>query len=118
MSLRPMDYFTKWYEAYAIPDQEAETVADTLSAMCKCLGIKKTHATPERFNRTLAQQLAILTSEHKQEWNYHLPLILRAYRSAVQDSLHPVHVCPACTVFPLHTVQKKNWQQDSIIFFH
>lgn len=23
-----MDYFTKWLEAYAIPDQEAETVAD------------------------------------------------------------------------------------------
>lgn len=41
-----MDYFTKWYEAYAIPDQEAETVTDTLSAMCKCLGIKKTHTTP------------------------------------------------------------------------
>ena len=25
-----MDYFTKWPEAYAIPDQEAETVADAL----------------------------------------------------------------------------------------
>ncbi|CAI5690254.1 unnamed protein product [Oreochromis niloticus] len=117
-----MDYFTKWPEAYAIPDQEAETVADVLvegmfsrfgtaetlhsdqgrnfeskvfAAMCERLGIKKTRTTPlhpqsdglvERFNRTLAQQLAILTSEHQQDWDYHLPLILMAYRSAVQDS--------------------------------
>ncbi|CAI5669096.1 unnamed protein product [Oreochromis niloticus] len=117
-----MDYFTKWPEAYAIPDQEAETVADVLvegmfsrfgtaetlhsdqgrnfeskvfAAMCKRLGIKKTRTTPlhpqsnglvERFNRTLAQQLAMLTSEHQQDWDYHLPLILMAYRSAVQDS--------------------------------
>ncbi|CAI5682530.1 unnamed protein product [Oreochromis niloticus] len=117
-----MDYFTKWPEAYAIPDQEAETVADVLvegmfsrfgtsetlhsdqgrnfeskvfAAICERLGIKKTHTTPlhpqsdglvERFNRTLAQQLAILTSEHQQNWDYHLPLILMPYRSAVQDS--------------------------------
>lgn len=25
-----MDYFTKWLEAYALHNQEAETVADTL----------------------------------------------------------------------------------------
>ncbi|XP_030595635.1 uncharacterized protein K02A2.6-like, partial [Archocentrus centrarchus] len=117
-----MDYFTKWPEAYAIPDQEAETVADTLvegmlsrfgtagvlhsdqgrnfesrvfAAMCERLGIQKTRTTPlhpqsdglvERFNRTLAQQLAIITSEHQRDWDTHLPLILMAYRSAVQDS--------------------------------
>ncbi|XP_063333353.1 uncharacterized protein LOC134629763 [Pelmatolapia mariae] len=117
-----MDYFTKWPEAYAIPDQEAETVADALvegmfshfgtaetlhsdqgrnfeskvfAAMCERLGVKKTRTTPlhpqsdglvERFNRTLAQQLAILTSEHQQDWDYHFPLTLMAYRSAVQDS--------------------------------
>ncbi|CAI5661042.1 unnamed protein product [Oreochromis niloticus] len=116
-----MDYFTKWPEAYAIPDQEAETVAEALvegmfshfgtaetlhsdqgrnfeskvfAAMCECLGIKKTRTTPlhpqsdglvERFNRTLAQQLAIV-KEHQRDWDYHLPLILMAYRSAVQDS--------------------------------
>ncbi|CAI5696292.1 unnamed protein product [Oreochromis niloticus] len=132
-----MDYFTKWPEAYAIPDQEAETVADALvegmfsrfgtaetfhsdqgrnfeskvfAAMCERLGIKKTRTTPlhpqsdglvERFNRTLAQQLAILTSEHQQDWDYHLPLILMAYRSAVQDStqcfIKGVYDEPACS---------------------
>ena len=25
-----MDYFTKWPEAYTLPDQEAETIADAL----------------------------------------------------------------------------------------
>ncbi|KAL7868740.1 hypothetical protein SRHO_G00101240 [Serrasalmus rhombeus] len=117
-----MDYFTKWPEAYAIPDQEAGTVADALvegmfsrfgaaevihsdqgrnfeagvfSAMCECLGIQKTRTSPlhpqsdglvERFNRTLAKQLAILTAEHQRDWDIHLPLVLLAYRSAVQDS--------------------------------
>lgn len=28
--LSAIDYFTKWLEAYAIPDQEAETIADAL----------------------------------------------------------------------------------------
>uniref|UniRef100_A0AAR2M493 Gypsy retrotransposon integrase-like protein 1 n=1 Tax=Pygocentrus nattereri TaxID=42514 RepID=A0AAR2M493_PYGNA len=117
-----MDYFTKWPEAYAIPDQEAGTVADALvegmfsrfgaaevihsdqgrnfeagvfSAMCERLGIQKTRTSPlhpqsdglvERFNRTLAKQLAILTAEHQRDWDIHLPLVLLAYRSAVQDS--------------------------------
>jgi hypothetical protein len=68
-----MDYFTKWPEAYVLPNQEAETVAKVLvvqfvshfgtpvelhsdqgrnfeslvfSEMCKLLGIKKTRTTP------------------------------------------------------------------------
>lgn len=71
--LATMDYFTKWPEAYAIPDQEAKTVADApvegmfarfgvaevihsdqgrnfksgvFSAMCDCLGMQKTRTTP------------------------------------------------------------------------
>ena len=68
-----MDYFTKWPEAYALPNQEAETVAKVLvdqfvsrfgtpaqlhsdqgrnfesqvfTEMCKLLGIEKTRTTP------------------------------------------------------------------------
>lgn len=117
-----MDYFTKCPEAYAIPDQEAETVADTLvegmfsrfgaaetihsdqgrnfesavfSALCKRLGMQKTRTIPlhpqsdgpvERFNRTLAKQLGILIAEHQRDWDMHLPFVLLAYRSAVQNS--------------------------------
>ncbi|KAJ8015797.1 hypothetical protein DPEC_G00029870 [Dallia pectoralis] len=120
--LTAMDYFTKWPESYAIPDQEAETVAEALiggivsrfgvpqsihtdqgrnfesrvfSELCRRLGVEKTRTTPlhpqsdglvERFHRTLAQQLAIVTSKHQKDWDTHLPFILMAYRSAVQAS--------------------------------
>lgn len=73
--LSVIDYFTKWPEAYALPNQEAETVADALlggilsrfglpdtlhsdlgrnfesrvfAAMCSRLGIQKTRTTPLR----------------------------------------------------------------------
>lgn len=117
-----MDYFTKWPEAYAVPDQSAITTAEHLvnemfcrfgvpeelhsdqgrnfeaqvfSEVCRRLGIKKTRTTPlhpqsdglvERFNRTLATQLAILTSRQQRDWDLHLPLVLWAYRTAVQES--------------------------------
>ena len=120
--LSAIDYFTKWLEAYAIPNQEAETIADVLvegmisrfgvmeslhsdrgtnfesrvfAAMCERLGIHKTHTTPlhpqsdglvERFHRNLGDQLAIVTSKHQRDWDKHLPLVLMACRSAVQES--------------------------------
>uniref|UniRef100_A0A672I094 Gypsy retrotransposon integrase-like protein 1 n=1 Tax=Salarias fasciatus TaxID=181472 RepID=A0A672I094_SALFA len=120
--LSVIDYFTKWPEAYAIPNQEAETVADALvegmisrfgvmaslhsdqgtnfesrvfAAVCERLGIHKTRTTPlhpqsdglvERFHRNLGDQLAIVTSRHQRDWDKHLPLVLMACRSAVQES--------------------------------
>ena len=120
--LTAMDYFTKWPEAYAIPDQEAETVCNALvegmfsrfgvpeelhsdqgrnfesrvfACMCEKLGIYKTRTTPlhpqsdglvERFHRTMKDQLAIATSQHQRDWDDHLPMVLMAYRSAVQTS--------------------------------
>ncbi|KAJ8353974.1 hypothetical protein SKAU_G00215410 [Synaphobranchus kaupii] len=120
--LTAMDYFSKWPEAYALPDQEAETIVDALvggmisrfgapdvihsdqgrnfesrvfTTMCERLNIHKTRTTPlhpqsdglvERFNRTMGQQLAIVTAKHQRDWDRHIPLVLMAYRSAVQDS--------------------------------
>ena len=68
-----VDYFTKWPEAYPIPNQEAITVAyfesEVFQEVCQLLGIKKTRTTPlhpqsdgmvERFNRTLENQLAMV----------------------------------------------------------
>ncbi|XP_039453944.1 LOW QUALITY PROTEIN: uncharacterized protein LOC120432803 [Oreochromis aureus] len=117
-----MDYFTKWPEAYAVPDQSAVTTAERLvnemfcrfgvpeelhsdqgrnfkaavfKEVCQRLGIRKTRTTPlhpqsdglvERFNHTLATQLAILTSRQQRDWDQHLPLVLMAYCSAVQES--------------------------------
>ncbi|CAI5685240.1 unnamed protein product [Oreochromis niloticus] len=117
-----MDYFTKWPEAYAVPDQSATTTAERLAEemfarfgvpaelhsdqgrnfeskvfgeICRRLGVEKTRTTPlhpqsdglvERFNRTLATQLAILTSRHQRDWDRHLPLVLWSYWTAVQES--------------------------------
>ncbi|KAJ8381341.1 hypothetical protein SKAU_G00021190 [Synaphobranchus kaupii] len=127
-----MDYFTKWPEAFAIPDQSAATTAERLveemftrfgapaelhsdqgrnfesqlmAEVCKRLGVTKTRTTPlhpqsdglvERFNRTLATQLAILASQHQRDWDRHLPLVLWAYRSAVQESSQ---LTPAALMF-------------------
>lgn len=120
--LTVMDYFTKWPEAYAIPNQLTSTIVDCLvdgmftrfgvpeelhsdqgrnfesqvfGEVCRRLGVNKTRTTPlhpqsdglvERFNRTLVTQLAMLTSTHQRDWDRHLPLVLMAYRSAVQES--------------------------------
>ena len=73
--LSAIDYFTKWPEAYALPDQEVETVVGALvegmfspfgvpetihsdqgrnleprvfATMCERLGAHKTHSTPLR----------------------------------------------------------------------
>ncbi|KAK0133539.1 Serum amyloid P-component [Merluccius polli] len=47
----------------------------------------------ERFNQTLAIQLAILTADHQWDWDDHLPLILLAYRTMVQESTGCTHSC-------------------------
>ncbi|KAM6968624.1 retrovirus-related Pol polyprotein from transposon 412 [Tautogolabrus adspersus] len=127
-----MDYFTKWPEAFAVPDQSAATTAEKLveemftrfgvpeqlhsdqgrnfesqlfGEVCRRLGVDKTRTTPlhpqsdglvERFNRTLATQLAILTSQHQRDWDRHLPLVLWSYRTAVQESSH---CTPAALMF-------------------
>ncbi|KAF7643046.1 hypothetical protein LDENG_00246090 [Lucifuga dentata] len=110
-----MDYFTKWPEVYAVPDQSAATTAEKLvqemfcqfgapeeihsdqgrnfesqvfQEVCRHMGVKKTRTTPlhpqsdglvERFNCTLATQLAILSDRRQKDWDLHLPLVLWAY---------------------------------------
>ena len=117
-----MDYFTKWPEAYALPDHEAVTVAGVLveqfftrfgvpcelhsdqgrefeSAVfqecCQLLGMRKTRTTPlrpqsdgmvEKFNWTLAQELAKYCGEGQTEWDRKLPALLMAYRSAEHEA--------------------------------
>ena len=114
-----MDYFTKWPEAYALPNHEAETVADVLVSQfftrfgvpdelhsdqgrefesrvfqesCELLGLRKTRTTPhrpqsdgmvERFNRTLANELAKYCGEGQQDLK--LPALLMVYWSAVHE---------------------------------
>ncbi|XP_050705336.1 uncharacterized protein LOC126990695 [Eriocheir sinensis] len=70
-----MGYFTKWPEAYALPNHEAETVVGVLS-----------DSMVEHFNRTLAQQLAKYCGEGQEDWDVKLPAMLMAYRSAVHEA--------------------------------
>ncbi|KAJ8369428.1 hypothetical protein SKAU_G00094560 [Synaphobranchus kaupii] len=127
-----LDYFTKWLEAFAVPDQSAATMAERLveemftrfgapaelhsdqgrnfesqllAEVCKRLGVTKTRTTPlqpqsdglfKRFNCTLATQLAFLASQHQRDCDRHLPLVLWAYRSAVQESSQ---LTPAALMF-------------------
>ncbi|KAJ7998019.1 hypothetical protein DPEC_G00218200 [Dallia pectoralis] len=70
------------------------TESRVFAEMCQRLGGEKTRTTPlhpqsdgfvERFNKTLAQQLAIVTAQHQKDWDTHLPLVLMACRSAAQQ---------------------------------
>ncbi|KAM9466383.1 cytosolic phospholipase A2 delta-like [Clarias gariepinus] len=69
--------------------------AEVFAAVCERLGVQKTCTTPlhpqsdglvERFNRTLTTQLAVLASDQQKDWDEHLPLVLWAYLTAVQES--------------------------------
>ena len=116
------DYFTKWTESYALPDQTAATVADAIvtqfvcrfgvpqqlhsdqgrdfeskliAQLCERLQIEKTRTTPyrpqsdglvERFNRTVQNMLAVFVDEHRDDWDDHLPYVMMAYRSTMQES--------------------------------
>lgn len=40
----------------------------------------------ERYNRTLENQLATFVEDHQRDWELHLPLLVRSYRSAVHET--------------------------------
>ena len=116
------DYFTRWVEAYAIPDMTAQVVADKFVSefitrygipdqihtdqgrdfmsnlfkeMAKLLDVYQTRTTPyhpmsdglvERLNRTIQQMLKSFISENASDWEDHLPYVLMAYRSSIQES--------------------------------
>ena len=76
-------------------DQGRNFESQVFAIMCERLGAYKTCATPllpqsdrlvETFHCTLRQQLAILIAQHQREWDDHLPVVLMACRSAVQET--------------------------------
>ena len=116
------DYYTKWTEAYALPNHTAQTVADKIvteffsrfglpfqlhsdqgpefmsalfKELSKLLEIEKTFTACyrpqsdgfiERFNRTVQQMLSMFVSEHRNDWDDHLPYVMMAYRATIQES--------------------------------
>ncbi|KAL5502410.1 hypothetical protein EMCRGX_G009180 [Ephydatia muelleri] len=72
--------------------------------MCTLLGVSKTRISPydpksdgliERFNRTLLSLLSMATRQDEQNWDLHLPLVMLAYRTNVQEST-------GCTPLNMH----------------
>jgi len=66
-----------------------------MSEICKLLGIIKTRRTPyrpqwnglvERFNHALLTMLSIIAKDRKQDWDLHLPLVMMAYQTSIQES--------------------------------
>lgn len=117
-----MDYFTKWAEAFPLPNQEAETIAEVfvtqfacrygvpkqlhtdrgknfdsllLRSICKLLDIDKTLTSAyrpqsdglvERMNRTIIDMISKYVQYDQRDWDVHLPFVLMAYRSSIQES--------------------------------
>ncbi|XP_042221880.1 uncharacterized protein LOC121866326 [Homarus americanus] len=110
-----MEYFTKWPEAYVIPNQEATTVARVLvdqffyrfdvpqelhsdqgrnfesAVFSECGKLLTTPLRPqsdgmvEKFNWTVGQELAKYCVEGQIEWNQKPPALLMAYWSAAHE---------------------------------
>ena len=109
------DYFSKWMEAFAIPNQEAVTVAEKLveevfcrfsipeqlhsdqgrqfkgklmQEVCKLLTAyhPQSDGLVERLNRTLLSMLAATVHEHPGDWDKKLRLVCMAYNTSVHQS--------------------------------
>ncbi len=108
------DYFTKWPEAIAlksvdsnnvqnwltneiiprygaiselITDQGVQFISQSFQNYCKSVGIKhKTDCRVEKFNRTSLNMIRNYVSESQDNWSTHIPVILYAYRTAVNDT--------------------------------
>ena len=76
-------------------DQGRNFESETISEICKLLGVVKTRTTPyhpqsdglvERFNRTLLDMLSTAAGEHPFDWECHLRRLCLAYNTSVHPT--------------------------------
>ena len=106
-------HFTKWTEAYALPDQTAQSVADALVSnifcrfgvphilhsdqgrdfesrlfqeMCFMLGIEKTRTSSYHPQGNPQVMLKAYVGENRDNWEDLLPFVMMAYRATAQES--------------------------------
>ena len=81
-------------------DQGRNFESALLKAVCTLLGVSKTRTSPyhpqsggliERFNHTLLSLLSMATRQDEQNWDLHLPLVMQAYCTSLQESTCRVH---------------------------
>ncbi|CAG2220254.1 unnamed protein product [Mytilus edulis] len=96
------DHFTRWMEAFPLPHQQAEKVAEKLVhefisrfEVCKLLEIHKTRSTSyrpcsngiiERFNATLEGMIRSFVNKNANDWDLHIGILMAAYRSTVHPA--------------------------------
>ena len=78
-----------------LSDRGAAFLSQLMAQVCEVLGVKKVNTTAyhpqtdglvERFNRTLTNMLAKRVERGGADWDQHLPFVLFAYRSSMQES--------------------------------
>ena len=81
--------------AELLSDRGAAFLSQLLNEVYQLMGIRKTNTTAyhpqtdglvERFNRTLTNMLAKTADRHGADWDMHLPYVLYAYRTSLQES--------------------------------
>ena len=91
---------TEFIARYGVPmqihtDQGTDFESRLFKEMCELLGIEKTKTSPywpqsdglvERTNRTLKTMLKTVVNAAKDDWDDHLPYLVMAYRSTIQES--------------------------------
>lgn len=76
-------------------DQGHNFESTLMGEICKLPGVIKTRTTPyhsqsdelvERFNHTLLNMLSIVAKDREQDWELHLPHVMMAYWTSIQES--------------------------------